>query len=304
MMTEAEIGPRRPNVSVVLPVFNEAPHLLAEVTRIRDGLERSSYSYEIIVVDDGSTDGSRQALAEVEGIRLLVFPTNRGVGAARRAGTMAARGDVVVWTDVDMTYPNDQIAGLVDQVEGWDQVVGARTSEQGRFGALRAPAKWAIRRLASYLVSTPIPDLNSGFRAFRRTTASNYLHLLPTGFSCVSTMTLAFLAHGHTVRYVPISYAKRSGRSKFRWWTDTKRYVTQVVRMVLTFHPLRVFLPIGIALLLTGLGKLVFDWTTRDFRLATNTLLIFLAAFNVISIGLLADLIVRVAGPPAISSSP
>ena len=294
-------GNRPVDISVILPVFNEREHLRAEIDRVREGLDASDYTYEIIVVDDGSSDGSTEILREIEGIRLIAFPTNRGSGSARRVGTMAARGDIVVWTDVDMTYPNDQIAWLVDQMDGWDHVVGARTSEEGTVKVLRVPAKWAIRKLASYLVETKIPDLNSGFRGFDRSLGQQYAHLLPTGFSCVTTLTLAFLSNGHSVGYVPIEYSKRAGESKFHWWADTRRYATQVVRMVLSFNPLRVFLPAGVWLLLLGIAKLIYDWTTRDFALAANTLLLFLAAFQVVSIGLLADLIVRLnrnAGPP------
>jgi polyisoprenyl-phosphate glycosyltransferase len=285
------------DVSVVLPVFNEREHVRQEIDRVRTALESSPYSFEIIVVDDGSTDGSDSELAGIEGITVIRFSQNRGTGVARKAGTHAARGRVVVWTDVDLTYPNDEIPRLVKELEGADQVVGARTSEQGTVRALRVPTKWFIRKLAGYLVETPIPDLNSGFRAFRRDVAGQYLHLLPKGFSCVSTMTLTFLANGYSVRHIPIEYSPRSGRSKFHWWTDTKRYVTQVIRMILSFNPLRVFLPIGFALTALGVGKLAYDWITKDFHLATNTLLILFAAFQMFAIGLLADLVVRLTSP-------
>lgn len=285
------------DVSVVLPVFNEQGHLRQEIDRIRESLDTSSYTYEIIVVDDGSTDGSSDELRDIEGIRLIRFQTNRGSGSARRVGTHVARGRVVVWTDVDMTYPNDQIPRLVKELEGHDQVVGARTSEKGTRRALRVPAKWVIRKLASYLVEQPIPDLNSGFRAFRRDVAQQFIHQLPPGFSCVTTMTMSFLGNGYSVRYIPIEYAARAGESKFHPWVDTKRYVTQVVRMVLSYNPLRVFLPLGFFLLAFGLAKLGYDWWERDFSLAANTLLILFAAFQLFAIGLLADLVVRVSKP-------
>jgi polyisoprenyl-phosphate glycosyltransferase len=285
------------DVSVVLAVFNERGHVMREIDRIRTALEASPYSFEIVVVDDGSTDGSRELLRATEGIRFIEFPYNRGSGSARKAGTQAARGRVVVWTDVDMTYPNEEIPRLVKELEGFDQVIGARTSEEGTRKLFRVPAKWFIRKLASYLVESRIPDLNSGLRAFRRDVALHYLHLLPKGFSCTSTMTLSFLANGHTVKYMPIEYAPRAGRSKFHWWTDTKRYLTQVVRMVLTYNPLRFFMPVGTSILVIGLGKLAFDFATKDFHLATNTLLIFFAAFQTFAVGLLADLVVRVSKP-------
>jgi glycosyltransferase involved in cell wall biosynthesis len=281
------------DVSVVLPVYNEAGHLEVEIKRITEALDRSRYSFEIIVIDDGSIDGSGQKLAEIDGIRLIRFANNRGSGTARRIGTQEARGRVVVWTDVDMTYPNDEIPRIVDELEGCDQVVGARRTEQGTIKALRVPAKWSIRKLASYLTATKIPDLNSGLRAFRRDVATQFLHMLPEGFSCVTTITMCFLSNGYSVKYVPIDYFPRAGRSKFHPIKDTQRYLTQVIRMVLTFNPLKVIVPLASVLFLVGIVKLGFDVFDKNVGVATNTLLILFTAFQLLAIGLLADLIVR-----------
>lgn len=285
------------DVSVVLPIYNERGHLRREIDRIRGALTASPYSFEIIVVDDGSDDGSEVDLAAIDGIRLIRHPRNRGSGAARRTGTTAARGDVVVWTDVDMTYPNDEIPQLVKELDGFDHVVGARRTEEGTVRFARVPAKWFIRKLASYLTDTDIKDLNSGLRAFRRDVAMQYVHHLPAGFSCVTTLTMSFLSNGYSVKYVPIDYFPREGVSKFHWWRDTKRYLLQVVRMTLSYNPLKVFIPVGLVLAVLGLVKLGFDWSQRDFRLAANTLLILLAALQAITVGLLADLIVRATKP-------
>ena len=283
------------DVTVVLPVYNEKGHLVEEIDRIRRALAASGKTFEILVVDDGSDDGSGEQLRTIDGIRLLQFRRNRGSGSARKAGTRAARGRVVVWTDADMTYPNERIPELVDELDGWDQVVGARTSEQGTAKAARVPAKWVIRTLASYLTETRIPDLNSGLRAFRADVARQYLHLLPPGFSCVTTITMAFLANGYSVKYVPIEYRERAGTSKFHWWRDTKRYLIQVIRLVLSYNPLKIFLPVGLLLGLTGVAKLLYDIVDKDFRVATSTLVLLLATFQVLAIGLLADLVVRLA---------
>ena len=290
--------PTAVDVSVVLPVYNEVGHLAQEVKRIRSALESSGRTFEIIVVDDGSDDGSGEALEAIEGIRLIRFTINRGSGSARRAGTRAAVGRVVVWTDCDLTYPNEDIPRLVDALdEGWDQVVGARTSEQGTVRALRVPAKWLIRTLACYLTDTKIPDLNSGLRVFRREVGLQFLYLLPAGFSCVTTITMSFLANGYSVRYLPIDYAPRAGRSKFHWWTDTRRYLLQVVRMVLMYNPLRAFGPIGITFLLLGMAKVGYDLDTKHGRIATNTIVVLIAAGIVVMIGLLADLLVQLNKP-------
>ena len=281
------------DVSIILPVHNERGHLAEEIDRIRVAMDASAYRYELIVVDDGSSDGSGDLARQIGGLRLITMRDNSGSGAARRAGTAAARGDVVVWTDVDMTYPNDRIPELVDALDGHDQVVGARTSEQGTSKALRVPAKWFIRKLASYLAQRRIPDLNSGFRAFRREVGQQFLHELPQGFSCVTTLTMSFFTNHYSVRYIPITYSPRAGTSKFHWWSDTTRYLRQVVRMALSYNPLRVFMPTGLLLLLFATSKLVFDWTARSFSLSVNTLLLFLVAFQIITTGLLADLVAR-----------
>ncbi len=281
------------DVSIVLPVFNEAGHLGDEINRIRKSMDASELSYEIIVVDDGSTDESTRLLEDIPGIRLIRFTRNRGSGSARQYGTRIAQGEVVVWTDVDMTYPNDRIPELVESLGGQDQVVGARRSEEGTVRLLRRPAKWLIRQLAVYLTGERIDDLNSGFRAFRRDVASQFLHLLPRGFSCVTTLTMTFLVNGYTVGYVPIDYAARAGRSKFHWWSDTRRYLLQVVRMALSYAPLRVFGPASTLVMGIGAGKLVFDLIDKSFRVATNTLVVLGAGALLLMIGLIADLLVQ-----------
>jgi polyisoprenyl-phosphate glycosyltransferase len=286
-----------PDVSVVVPVFNEAGHLADEVERIRKGFEGSDLSYEILVVDDGSTDATPAAAREIDGIRYVRFDDNRGSGSARRAGTALARGRVVVWTDADMTYPNHEIPDLVAALNGRDQVVGARMSEQGTHKVARVPAKWLIRKLAEYLTDVKIPDLNSGFRAFRREVGAQFLHLLPAGFSCVTTLTMTFLNNGYSVRYVPIDYAARAGDSKFHWWRDSRRYLLQVVRMMLLYNPIRVFMPLAVGAGALGVGKLVFDLVTKDLRVATNTIAILVAAVALGLVALLADLIVNVNRP-------
>jgi len=281
-------------VSVVLPCYNERGHVELEIKRISAALHEAGLSYELICVDDGSTDGTRELLATTPGIRTILLPRNQGSGTARRIGTQQARGQVVVWTDADMTYPNERIPELVAQLDDtWDQVVGARRTEAGTHKLFRVPAKWAIRQLACWLTNTPIPDLNSGLRAFKRSVAQPYLRLLPSGFSCVTTITLAFLSNGHPVKYVPIDYVTRSGRSKFHPLRDAYNYLLQVLRMVMYFNPMRVLMPVGLTLMAATAAKLVFDLIVHHFRVTGSTVLVGLAAFNIMAIALLADLVVR-----------
>jgi glycosyltransferase involved in cell wall biosynthesis len=288
------------DVSIVLPCYNEQDHVIAEVERICAAMDASGYDYEVLAIDDASTDKTllllEEASARFPRLRVMPFRRNGGSGTARRIGTHEAKGEVVVWTDADMTYPNERIPELVGMLledPTYDQVVGARTSEQGTHKVLRVPAKWVIRKVAERLSNSSIPDLNSGLRAFRRSVALPYLRLLPPGFSCVTTLTLAFLSNQHDVKYVPISYAKRSGTSKFHFVKDAYRYILQVLRMVMYFNPLKVLMPPALWLILIGLGKGVYDMVVHPVRFSVNTVLIFITGLMVLTLALLADLIVR-----------
>ncbi len=294
------VEPKGPYVTVVLPCFNEQDHVLLEIERISAALEASGYSYELLAIDDKSTDHTlevlRQAQERFPHMRLMPFRRNGGSGTARRIGTQEAQGRVVVWTDADMTYPNERIPELVRYLEDnpdIDQIVGARTTEEGTHKWARVPAKWVIRKVASSLSGTRIPDLNSGLRAFRRDVALPYLRLLPPGFSCVTTITMAFLSNQHGVDYVPIDYAKRAGVSKFHPFRDAYRYILQVLRMVMYFNPLKVLMPLALWMMAIGVVKAVTDVIRYNFHITTSTLLLVVVGFQIAVLALIGDLVVR-----------
>ncbi|MET7461516.1 glycosyltransferase family 2 protein [Nonomuraea sp. NPDC005501] len=292
-----------PYVTIVLPCYNEQDHVIDEVERITRAMDTSGYTYELVAVDDCSTDGTLARLQEAAPrfphLRIRAFHRNGGSGTVRRIGTQEARGEIVVWTDADMTYPNERIPELVQLLEKdatIDQVVGARTTEEGSHKVLRVPAKWVIRKVAEMLAGQKIPDLNSGLRAFRKSVARPYLRLLPPGFSCVTTITLSFLMNQHDVHYLPIEYAKRAGTSKFSFVSDAYRYILQVLRMIMYFNPLKVLMPPALWLVAIGLVKGVWDMIQHPFYFPANTVMIFLSGLLIGSVALLADLIVRSRG--------
>jgi polyisoprenyl-phosphate glycosyltransferase len=292
-----------PYVTIILPCYNEEGHVIAEVERISAAMDLSGYSDELLAVVDASTDSTLARLYEAQSrfphMEIVPFRRNGGSGVVRRLGTERARGEIVVWTDADMTYPNEQIPDLVHLLEkdpSIDQVVGARTSEQGTYKMLRVPAKWLIRKFAERLTSSKIPDLNSGLRAFRREVSLPYLRLLPPGFSCVTTITVAFLANQHEVIYVPIEYSKRAGRSKFKFVSDAYRYILQILRMTMYFNPLKVLMPLALFLLGVGIVKGIYDVSDHPVKVAMDTVLIFVTGLIIASMALLADLIVKSRG--------
>ena len=283
----------RSGVTLVVPAYNEESGIEGVVRRL-SSLDLG-VPVELVVVDDGSTDGTRAVLrrlaGEVANLRVLEHGVNRGYGAALKTGFGAAEHEVVVITDADATYPEDRICDLLRHVdEGAAMAVGARTGDQVHVPLLRRPAKAVLRMLASYLAGTRIPDLNSGLRAMRRDLVQTYRPILPEGFSFTTTITLAALTNGHRVDYVSIDYARRAGRSKIRPVRDTLGFISLIIRTVLYFNPLKVFYPMTTLLGLGFLASLAFDVTVaRD--LGDKTVLLFVAMVQVLTIGLMADLI-------------
>lgn len=289
-----EVGPqdsRQVSVTILLPAYNEEEAILPVIFEIRAALHSLGQTYELLVVDDQSSDRTAE-LAESAGARVVRRPINGGSGASRKTGTLHARGEIIVMLDADGSYTAADIPGMLAYFPSFDQVNGARTSEEGTMKTLRVPAKWLIRKFASYLARTPIPDLNTGLKAYKRSVMMRYLWVVPDGFSCVTSMTLAFLTNGHAVKYVPTTYKKRIGKSKFHPIRDTQRYITTVLRMVMYFRPLRVFGPVSAFLLLGAIAKTFTDLFYVRHGLQESTIIIWMAAILTLMIGMLADLIV------------
>ena len=277
------------DVTILIPVYNEEAAIQGVISEVKKAMVSTSHRYEILVVDDQSTDRSYE-LAQSEKVRVLRRPVRGGSGAARRTGIQAARGEIIVMLDGDGSYDAGDIPKLLAYFPEYDQVNGARTSEQGTLKLLRMPAKWFIRQLASYLTSTRIPDLNTGLKAFKKEIMKKYLWVLPDGFSCVTTMTLAFLANGYAVKYILTNYRKRIGRSKFHPLADTFSYLTTVIRMVTYFKPLRVFMPLSLILFIFALLKSFWSFKMTG-TLQESDIVIFVTTLILAALGLIADLI-------------
>jgi len=284
-------------VSVVLPAYNEREAIQGVLEEIVEAVSQEAIRYEILVVDDASTDGTAELAEEFARtcwqcpIRVIRCPERRGAGAARKVGIRRSEGDIVVMLDADGTYPPESILKLLRYFPSYDQVNGARTSEQGSLPWLRRPAKWLIRQLACYLTGHEIPDLNTGLKAFKREVMLEWLWVVPDGFSCVTTMTLAFLTNGYAVKYVPTDYRRRIGRSKFRPLKDTASYLATVLRMVLYFRPLKVFMPLSGLVIVAGMAKSVLSFQVTG-SMQESDIVVMTAGFMTCMLGLLAEVIV------------
>jgi glycosyltransferase involved in cell wall biosynthesis len=279
-------------ISVIIPAYNEEKSIGGVIDDTTKVLKANQYDFEIIVVDDASKDKTAE-IVKNKNVRVITHRVNKGVGAARKTGILNSKGDIIVMLDADGTYPAVSIPELLRFMPEFDQVIGCRKKEQGSFRILRQPAKWILFKLASFLVKQKIPDLNSGFRALKKDILLKYLYLIPNGFSCVSTMTLAFLCNDHNVKYVPIDYYRRIGKSKFKMFVDTRDFLFTIIRIIMYFNPLRIFLPLSLLILTFGIVKAIYDvFLSKIGHMQESDSVILVSATIVLSLGLLADLIV------------
>lgn len=290
MTTDAQQGPAD-GFSIVIPAFDEEGGIARVLEELRPVLAGSPRPWEVLVVDDGSSDGTAAAAAAA-GARVLRHERNLGYGASLKTGIRRARYDRIVITDADATYPAAQLLDLVEALDDVDMVVGARTGERVHVPLLRRPAKWFLRRLAQFLTGTPIPDLNSGMRCFRKSTIQEYMHLLPLGFSFTTTATLAYHADARLVRYIPIDYEKRRGASKIRPLRDTYNFLLLILRTVMYFDPIRIFMPP--ALTAAALTAATFGYDlVWERNLTEKSLILLVITVFLFSAALLGDLIVK-----------
>lgn len=282
------------NYSIIVPAYNEATGVEAVLKQLLSVCRRPGDDVEVIVVNDGSTDGTAGKITALNlPIILINKPHNRGYGAALKTGILRASHDMVVITDADGTYPNERIPELMALATqgNHDMVVGARTGANVKIPLIRKPAKWFITRLAAYLAERKIPDLNSGLRIMKKEVVKRFFNILPDGFSFTTTISLAMLTNGLSVEYVPIDYHKRAGRSKIKPLQDTLNFIQLIIRTVLYFNPLKIFIPFAFMLVVLAAALFFGSWLWLDRVLDVTCGIVLMTAVMVLSIGMLADLI-------------
>lgn len=282
-------------LSVVLPIFEEGEMIKELIPEIVETLSAEGIQFEIVAVDDGSKDATPAVLKTLkqnhpDRLTIVSHLYNRGNGAALRTGTRVARGDVIVYMDSDGQHSPGDIPKLLSRIPPYDLVVGARSKSYPGVW-YRNLANRFYNRFASWLSGRRVADLTSGFRAFRRSVGLHFLHLYPAGFSTPTTMTLAFLKAGYNVVYETIDVRSRSvGRSKIRLWDDGVRFVIIILRMIMLFDPLRIFLPTGVSLMIVG----VVAWIAGLIQagrlvLPNSAIFLFIAALLTSLLGLVSS---------------
>ena len=278
------------NISIIIPAYNEEKGIGKVLTDLEAVLTKIDLVFEIIVVNDGSSDRTGEIVRKT-GVTLLEHTTNRGYGASLKDGIKAAQYDNILILDADGTYPHDAIPSLLEEADRYDMVVGSRTGGSVAIPPHRRLPKWLLRKMANYLVGMKIPDLNSGLRVFKKSAAIKFLNILPNGFSFTTTITVALLSNNYTVKYIPINYNKRTGKSKFRPIQDTFNLLNLILRTSLYFNPLKIFIPFSLILFLLAVMVFIYSKFFTPQVMDITIIVIIMTAVQILALGLIADLV-------------
>ena len=275
-------------LSIVLPAYNEEGAVGGVVRELRAALEPTGVPFEVLVVDDGSTDLTAARAAEA-GAVIVTSPQNLGYGLTLRRGIVAAKFSYVLICDADGTYPAVAVAELTRLAEHFDMVVAARTGPHFRGRGIRALARWTLRIFSSFVVGRRIPDVNSGLRIFRRDTCVGYFGILSPGFSFTTGLTLAMISDARAVAFVPVDYGVRVGSSKVRFVRDTMRITQVLIQAMVRHNPVKLFAVLTFGLWVLALVGLLLWAILGIGSIGVLAGVTFLIGVQVFSVGLLAE---------------
>jgi glycosyltransferase involved in cell wall biosynthesis len=280
------LAPAVGRVTIVIPAHNEEGAIGAVLAALR-GVTHSAL-HEVIVVDDGSDDRTGE-IAEACGVRVLRQPSNRGYGAALKAGIRAASSDYILTMDADGQHRIEDVIKLCDAVSGAqpaDCVIGHRT-KLVHSPLWRMPGKWFLTHLARILTRKEIRDLNSGLRVVRRDVILRYMHLCPAGFSFSTTSTFALASRGYRVEFIPIQVERRVGKSSVSVATGFQT-ILLILRLASLFNPLRVFLPLAFGFIVGGCAWTL-PYLLRGQGVTVAAMLSVLTGVTLFGLGLICD---------------
>jgi glycosyltransferase involved in cell wall biosynthesis len=228
--------------SIIIPAYNEEQAIAETVQACQRELPKTGEPYETLVVDDGSSDKTAE-IAEAAGARVIRHLNNLGYGRSLKDGIKAATYDTIVITDADGTYPIDQIPALVQTYrEGFNMVVGARQGKNYSESINKGALRFILKHLVQFTAGRKIPDINSGLRIFSRREAVPFFSYLGDAFSFTTSITLAYMMTGKFIKYLPINYERRTGRTKVHLFKDSLRTLQCIVEAILFFNPMKIFL--------------------------------------------------------------
>ena len=278
-------------ISIVIPAYNEEE----SIEKVINDLKKYLPNQEIIIVNDGSTDKTEQILRTIDNIKVVTHIENQGYGASLKTGISQSNGEYILITDADETYPIDAIPELVKYAEKYDMVSGVRQGKNhdARWLYSQKLAKFILKKMASYVTKTKIPDINCGLRIFKKEVIKKYWNLYPQGFSFTSTSLVAFLSNNYQVKFIPIDYHKRTGKSTLKPFKSFTTFINLILKISLFFKPIKIFMPLAILFFLLAIGITIYGFVWKGTFFDTTVILISATALQTFFFGLLAEIIVH-----------
>jgi glycosyltransferase involved in cell wall biosynthesis len=276
-------------LSIVIPAYNEAATIPGVLEELTDYLKHNfDGQWELIVVDDGSTDGTAAAIKPFRDVRLIRRDENRGYGSALKTGLQEARFDLAATFDADGQHRPEDLVHIAKtlRADSADAVIGSRR-DLFHSKLWRMPGKWALNWLANYLMNSEVADFNCGLRAFRRSTILKYLDLCSDRFSFSTSSTMVLLSKGYKVRWVNVQ-VRKSGRAGMVRVADGFNTFLLILRVAMLSDPLRIFVPFAGVLVLAGVVWAI-PYLVLKQGLSVGALLLVLTGVHVFLSGLLAD---------------
>lgn len=237
-------------LTVIIPAYNEEKGIRQTILELLPLAIESKW--KILVINDGSTDNSVNELTDIADITIISHPYNKGYGAALKTGINFAETELIALYDADGQHRPEDLGRLYNEFGDYDMVIGERGKDSHN-DSMRKPGKWILSKTANFLTGRKIPDLNSGLRIIKKDIIKNLLHLFPDGFSFSTTSTIAFLNMGYNLVYIPIKVNRRKGTSSVRQIKHGSGILLLILRLIVLFNPLKVFIPASLFLLITGL---------------------------------------------------
>ena len=275
-----------PRVSIIVPVYNEEATIVGVLRQLQPYAYKRGFS--IIVVNDASTDETANIVQDFGYVKLINHPYNKGYGAAIKTGMRTITSEYILTMDGDGQHDTREIPKLLEYIDEYDMVIGSRLKNGGH-DWIRKPGKWVLSKVANYLSSMKIPDVNSGFRLIRKSCIEEFEHILPNGFSLSTTLTLALIKAGYNVKFVPITIGRRqAGKSSVRQGRDGLKALLLIIRCISLFNPLKVYVPVALSLIAASTvfamhGIIIF----RTFP--KSAIVVFLTGIIILFFGILSD---------------
>jgi glycosyltransferase involved in cell wall biosynthesis len=281
-------------VSIVIPAFNEEKTIATVVQDIYQFITKKQIKAEIIVVNDGSKDGTKAVLQNIPFITYLEHRLNRGYGASLKTGISNASYPWILTIDADGSHPASQIDHLLPYRNDYDLIVGARDGKLGYDTFFRRLGRTIITAFAEYICKESIADINSGFRLFRKDLAKKFWHLYPEGFSFSTTITVGAHVRKHPVKYLFTEVHKRKGgTSTIKPVKDFIGFLNIVMRLAIYFRPLSIFVPLALSLIALGFIVVGANYFLYGGILKTAFAVLVMTGIQMATFGLIAEMIVK-----------